>query len=90
MASLIPPRPKRKEEWEQYAWRLQEWVEAKHKAQWAVMARALDVSPDALEMVADWARAWVQNETCLPEAESKALPEERAGMALLRAWGVIE
>lgn len=35
--------------------------------------------------VLDWARAWVWNETCIPEsAEADLTPSEREGLKLLR------
>jgi hypothetical protein len=51
---------------------------------WNVAARALGVSPLAFAKVAEWARAYVENETCIPELPADRLAHaERIGLELL-------
>ena len=41
----------------------------------------------ALEQVLEWALAWVENETTLPETPQDALtPKQLAGLTLLQLW----
>jgi len=48
---------------------------------------------EAAAKVMDWARAWVENETCIPEVPVDRLAQsERHGLAFLdmaRAWGLL-
>lgn len=37
----------------------------------------------AIKQLADWARAWVENETCIPETPDERLTDEEKGALLL-------
>lgn len=43
-----------------------------------------------LAQVMDWARAWVQNETTIEDRGDRCTDDERAGLEVLRGWGVID
>lgn len=46
-------------------------------------SRGERLNKDALKQMADWARAWVENETAIPETPDERLSDQEKGALML-------